>query len=58
MSGSLKSHILGIDHVVQRLRALLEVIRRVSICIHIFEHKLCYEGERKYTCVTQIIGFL
>ncbi|KAK4472638.1 hypothetical protein MN116_003872 [Schistosoma mekongi] len=33
MSGSLKSHILGIDHVVQRLRALLEVIRRSSACV-------------------------
>nr|CAH8831773.1 unnamed protein product [Trichobilharzia regenti] len=28
ISGPLKCHILGIDHVVQRLRALLEVIRR------------------------------
>ncbi|CAI2723719.1 unnamed protein product [Schistosoma spindalis] len=33
MSGSLKSHILGIDHVVQRLRALLEVIRRSTACV-------------------------
>lgn len=28
--GQLKAEILGIDHVVQRLRALLDVIRRVS----------------------------
>ncbi|CAH8452994.1 unnamed protein product [Heterobilharzia americana] len=33
MSGSLKSHILSIDHVVQRLRALLEVIRRSTACV-------------------------
>uniref|UniRef100_A0A183ABL0 CULT domain-containing protein n=1 Tax=Echinostoma caproni TaxID=27848 RepID=A0A183ABL0_9TREM len=33
MPGQLKAHILGIDHVVQRLRALLEVIRRSTACI-------------------------
>lgn len=31
MSGELKAHILGIDHVVQRLRALLDIIRHVCI---------------------------
>ncbi|KAF5401960.1 hypothetical protein PHET_04443 [Paragonimus heterotremus] len=31
--GQLKVHILGIDHVVPRLRALLDVIRRSTACV-------------------------
>ncbi|KAA0191258.1 Protein cereblon, partial [Fasciolopsis buskii] len=31
--GQLKAEILGIDHVVQRLRALLDVIRRSAACV-------------------------
>ncbi|TPP58022.1 Cereblon [Fasciola gigantica] len=33
MPGQLKAYILGIDHVVQRLRALLDVIRRSAACV-------------------------
>ncbi|CAL8106858.1 unnamed protein product [Calicophoron daubneyi] len=33
MPGQLKAYLLGINHVVQRLRALLDIIRRSSSCV-------------------------
>lgn len=36
MSGLLKAHILGINHVVPRLRALLDVVRRSAACVCVY----------------------